>query len=389
MNLLLDTPLSTDQLDLLRHIAEPWIQTGEWPQWGCTQHHFDLDERDAESILRSLPRVGLGAPYAAGYGYTTGVPRPLTEDSTIRLTLAACLALPEMHMAIGRPFEAALQRMVGNYLTAKPSQPGEKPQPTVRSDELREFLINADTLSLTQSTHFVEALPELLSYEPGIVSGSKKLRPDRTWILDITRSVLQYRTVDSIAAYVDRTCQIVTANAAEYITSIPQQAYSHPSYFSTTPTTQETEPSTPPATTSARPPYISLDLLTELETAGAKNTRWRVHKLLALCRELNSNFEAENPYACVALIRAVMDHISPAFGHKDFKQVAGQYKSFSHTDRGHASKLAAYKGIGDDSLHRQIGPSLSTITMNDVPPSLYLGSVLDALVQLLKEPDPS
>ena len=125
MNALRDTELSTDQLDLLRHIAEPWMQTGEWPQWGYTQHHFDLTDRDAEAILRSLPRAGItDAAYAASYGYTTGIPRPLTEDSTIRLTLAACLALPEMHMAIGRPFEAALQKMVGTYLTATPNSPG-------------------------------------------------------------------------------------------------------------------------------------------------------------------------------------------------------------------------------------------------------------------------
>lgn len=385
MNALRDAELSTDQLDLLRHIAEPWMQTGTWPQWGYTQHHFDLTYRDAEAILRSLPRVGVAdAAYAASYGYTTGIPRQLTDDITIRLTIAACTALPEMHMAIGRPFEAALQKMVGAYLNAKPTTPGERPQPTVHSSELRQFLISADTLSLPTSAHFVDALPELLSYEPGIVSGSRKLLPDGTWTLEITRSILQYRTTEDIATYVDKTCQIITANAAQYGDLTISGSHFGDSTALTAPA-PDTEASSPTAT--GRPPYLDDALLAELE-AAAHNTKWKVHKLLALCRELNSNFEAANPYACTMLIRAITDHISPAFGHKDFKQVAGQYKLFSHTDRGHASKLAAYKGIGDDSLHRQIGPSLSTITMNDVPPSIYLGSVLDALVQILKKSDP-
>ncbi|MGA5069057.1 hypothetical protein ACPB9E_35695 [Streptomyces exfoliatus] len=100
---------------------------------------------------------------------------------------------------------------------------------------------------------------------------------------------------------------------------------------------------------------------------------------------LNSNHTADNLYACTALIRAVLDHISPAFGHKDFKQVAAQYP-FKQTDKGHAKNLISYKVIGDDTLHRQIAATVPPITMHDVPPPALLSGVLHELAAVLRKP---
>ncbi|EKX64450.1 hypothetical protein STRIP9103_01078 [Streptomyces ipomoeae 91-03] len=67
------------------------------------------------------------------------------------------------------------------------------------------------------------------------------------------------------------------------------------------------------------------------------------------------------------MIQAVMDHIPPAFGHTDFKQMAAQHTfSSKGTDKAHAQFLASSKIIGDDVMHRRIGPNVPVINMGDV-----------------------
>lgn len=112
------------------------------------------------------------------------------------------------------------------------------------------------------------------------------------------------------------------------------------------------------AAADARPPYLDDDLLTQIETT-APSTRWKVDKLLILCAELNDGYASNNAYACAALIRAVLDHIPPVFGHRDFKQVAAQHTfTVQRTDKAHAQKLAGFKDIADDALHRPISANI-------------------------------
>ncbi|MFE5300660.1 hypothetical protein [Streptomyces sp. NPDC056632] len=113
-------------------------------------------------------------------------------------------------------------------------------------------------------------------------------------------------------------------------------------------------------------------------------TSWKVDKLLALCTELNDSYASGNAYACAALLRAVLDHIPPVFGHKDFKQVAAQHTfTVQRTDKAHAQKLASFKDIADDALHRPISANILLITMNDIPEPTRLRAVLHELVTVL------
>lgn len=393
MNALADAPLEPAQQKLLVHIAEAWLQTGEWPQWGYIQHTFDRLALDAEHLLRSLPRVGADTVFAAGYGYTTAIPQHLRENDPIRLTIAASLVVEQMKEIIGLPFARVLQTMVNLYLKTEPSRRGEPPRPMLKAEKLRSLINRWEPNSRRlYPTRFIQALPELLSYEPALTTGSKNLPTDGAWQLEITRSVLLFRDVRRIEDYVAKTCETVTAAAAQHTggtsytgrllvpTSDSQfGSFDETGLWDPTPV----PPPAPPADT--RPPYLDEGLLTQIE-ATAPNTHWKVDKLLALCAELNDSYAAGHAYACAALIRAVLDHIPPVFGHREFKQVAAQHTfTVQRTDKAHAQKLAGFKDIADDALHRPISTNIPLITMNDIPEPARLRALLHELVTLMRK----
>ncbi|MFD3945533.1 hypothetical protein [Streptomyces sp. NPDC058579] len=371
MSTLLDADLTADQLVLLHLLGAPWAETGEWPRWGYVQHHFDTKRRsDAEAILRSLPRIGSDTPFGAGYGLTTAVTdhRAIGETDTIRLTIAGSIHIASMRQKAGIPFVRVLKHMIQLW-DDKPVSPSDPGKAYLRSEGL------AQKLRLRQV--FVDALPDLLSYEPAITTGNGTTTADGTWEREITRSVLQYRDTKGLEDYIAATERIVATNAAQYI-SFP--ATSH---------LPQPTPDPTPAATDSQPPYLDAELLADL--AGvAEDTKWKLGKLLALCHELNNNYAARNPYACAALIRAITDHVPPVFGHADFKQVAAQHTfAMQRTDKAHARALADFKDIAHDALHRPISPNLPMITMHDLPGPTRLRAVLHELVTVLQRQEPS
>ncbi|MEY9816339.1 hypothetical protein RKD21_006596 [Streptomyces albogriseolus] len=354
MNTLFDVQLTQDQRNLLETIAHPWLDHGEWPLWANVQHYFDMRGQDADAVFHSLPRIGTQTPYGAGYGFTLPMRAPIDGKDRVRLTVAASLVVPQVRMVAGEPFVQALRHMIDLY-TSRPMHFNQVPTITLRSGELQSALPHL-------KPWFVQVLPDLLSNEPAISTGGVGLS-DGSWERKVTRSVLQFRTVQSVEDYVERTCEIVMAAAAQYAPAVP---------------VVEELVSTAPE----REPYVDPALLDHLEEA-AKATKWQVHKLIALCQGLNDAFVAENPYVCAAMIRAVLDHIPPVFGHADFKHVAAQHP-FGRTDRAHAANLSAFKAIGDDVMHRPIGPSVPRVSMDDIPRPLRLNAMLHELLAVLR-----
>ncbi|MGW7091627.1 caspase family protein [Streptomyces sp. NPDC054874] len=210
MNALRDAEITSDQRLLLMLLGSSWHEKGQWPLWGYVQHYFDTKRRtDAEALLRALPRIGNHTPFGAGYGYTTAVAdhRPIDENDTIRLTLAACYAIPDMAGWAGKPFIRVLKHMIDLWDT-KPVTPSDPGKAYLSSKKL------ASQLDLRPP--FVTALPDLLSYEPAINTGNGSTTSVGEWKREITRSVLQYRDADTIHDYLDLTCKIVETNAAQY-----------------------------------------------------------------------------------------------------------------------------------------------------------------------------
>ncbi|MFJ7905201.1 hypothetical protein ACIQ6V_32745 [Streptomyces sp. NPDC096198] len=354
MESLLDVELTLDQRSLLTTIGHHWLSRGEWPLWANVQYQFDMRGEDAEAIFQSLPRIGVDAPYAAGYGFTVAKPAPISPRHRVSLTVAASIKLPEVSMAAGEPFVKALRYMIDLY-TSRPMHFEVVPNIIMRSDELTAALPDL-------KPWFVKVLPDMLSAEPLINTGGVGVNGG--WEREVTRTVLQYRGVDTVEEYVARTCEAVIATAAQYAPA---------------PAAVEA-----PVAAPERGPYIAIGLLDDLDQAAQK-TGWKVHKLIGLCRELNDNYVAGNPYACAALIRAVLDHIPPVFGHQDFKQVAAQYAfTVKRTDKAHAQRLAAFKDIADDVMHRPISATVPVIGMNDLPEPARLNAVLQELLSILR-----
>ncbi|MEW2127947.1 hypothetical protein AB0891_29980 [Streptomyces sp. NPDC007259] len=353
MESLFDVQLAPAQQSLLTTIAQPWLARGEWPLWANVQHYFDMRGQDADAIFHSLPRIGADVPYAAGYGFTVPMRAPIGSEDRVRLTVAASVKLPEVRMAAGEPFVKALRHMIDLY-TSRPMHFDVVPTILLRSDALAAALPDL-------KPWFVRVLPDLLSYEPRVSAGGSKA--NGSWEREVTRTVLQYRGVDTVEEYVDRTSKAVLAEAAKFA-----------------PASVTLEAS---AVAPERGPYIDLALLDDMEQAAA-NTKWKVHKLIALCQGLNDAYAAGNPYVCAAVIRAVIDHIPPVFGKPDFKQVASQHMfAIKRTDKAHAQYLADFKTIGDDVMHRPIGPNVPVITMNDIPAPIRLNAILREMVPLL------
>ncbi|MFI7299290.1 hypothetical protein [Streptomyces sp. NPDC050121] len=376
MDTLLDVQLTQAQRELLEAIALPWFDTGqanyatpyiygtrppkglpkgEWPLWGHIQHHFDKQGRDAEELFHSLPRVGNSAPFASGYGLTAPMRRPIGEGERVRLTIAASLWITPWRTKFCEPFLRVLHHMIKLYLDRPITS--EITTVMLRSGELMAAMPDLEP-------GFVEALPELLSYEPLISTGGAQLG-DGSWERQITRSVMQFRDAKTLEDYITQTCETVAKAASQYVPATVAEGPPLPA-----------EP--------ARGPYVDPGLLKDLDEA-AKTTRWRVHKLIALCEGLNDAYAAGNPYVCGAMIRAILDHIPPLFGHTDFKVVASQHVfTVKRTDKSHAQKLAAFKDIADDVMHRPIGPSVPRISMDDIPEPVRLNAVLQEVVAILR-----
>ncbi|MDX3298698.1 hypothetical protein PV569_34100 [Streptomyces scabiei] len=359
----LDVNLTPDQHNLLATIARTWLDRGEWPVWEFIQHHFDQRNVDADEVFHSLPRVGADVPYAAGYGFTVPMRAPINPGDQVRLTVASSLLLPEMKMMAGDPFVRALGHMAMLYVST-PVPTGGARRELLRSDDLAEA-------PLGLKPWFIKRLPDLLSYEPTI-SASGATFADGSWEREINRSLRPYRGVRSVGEYVDTTCEIVAATAAQFAPSA--QGGVQVAGDVTVAVVPEPERDSP---------YIALILLDDLEKAAA-TTRWKLHKLLALCRELNDNYAARNPYACAALIRAILDHIPRVFGHADYKDLVNKHTfAMKQTDGQHARKLLDFKDIAHDALHRQIGTSVPVLDMHDLPAPMRLNAILHELLTLL------
>ncbi|MFJ4981492.1 hypothetical protein ACIP6X_40310 [Streptomyces coeruleorubidus] len=373
MNTLFDVELTQDQRRLLSAIAAPWLDAGEWPLWANVQHQFDLRGEDADAIFQSLPRVGSEAPFASGYGFTVPLRAPIGPRDRPRLTVAASLVLPEVRMVAGEPFVDALRHMIDLY-ASRPLIVDDVPTIMLRSGELA-------TAFPRLKPWFVKVLPDLLSYEPAISTGGAQLG-DGSWEREVTRSVMQFSGVKTVEDYIAKTTEIVTATAAQFVTihegvnlEIAPLEYDF----------APVEGEAPPAAAPERRQYVDAGLMDDLDGA-AKKTPWRVRKLIALCQELNDAFVVGSPHACAALIRAILDHIPPVFGHKDFRHVAAQHSfPVQRTDKAHAKNLADFKDIADDVMHRPIGFNVPVISMDDIPAPVRLNAILHEVLRLLRK----
>ncbi|MCQ4043705.1 hypothetical protein ACFOSC_11320 [Streptantibioticus rubrisoli] len=106
------------------------MRDGRWPLWHYVERKMSERELDAHDVLRSLPRVPAGS--SQSYGFTISAQPAMYEQAPARLTIAACLVLPDFNLVVGAPFLRVLHHAIKVY-TDTPVSPHEITRPTVTS----------------------------------------------------------------------------------------------------------------------------------------------------------------------------------------------------------------------------------------------------------------
>ena len=132
--------------------------------------------------------------------------------------------------------------------------------------------------------------------------------------------------------------------------------------------------------------YIDQGRIEELKIT--KSEQWDTLRLEELCRELNTCYSTESYLAVVMLLRTILNHIPPIFGHKIFSEFANNYggkrnnKSFKKSMQNLDKSL---KNIADRHLHQPIRQKESLPTRTQVDFRQDLDVLLEEVVRVLKE----
>lgn len=348
-------PLSAEHQGLVDLMAMRYLRDGQWPVWQHVEHELDRHDLDAEKLIRTLPMVGSDGPVGPSYGLAWYDRFHLDSNSRPALTMAAALHVQELRQVWERPFLSVLKLFIEVRLGS-----------TVDPGASRDIMIDRDEVLRalpSLSPPFMARLPELLDHEPATRGSWQADAEDGSWKRTLSRELRKYQRITTLDEYVRRVATQIEEAVSAYIV----------------PTVVAASVAPTPAASSAV--YIHEPLIEELEQKR-KSTSWHLDKLLGLLRELNDNHEAGNPYACAALLRAVLDHVPPVFGMKNFDEVASSY-AWTTTDKAYMKKLAEFRKTADDVLHRQIRRSADVLSMHDLPLPSYVNALLRECVNKL------
>ena len=107
-----------------------------------------------------------------------------------------------------------------------------------------------------------------------------------------------------------------------------------------------------------------------------------------MCKEINHGYDRGDYLAVIALIRTIMNHVPPIFGHQTFEQVVANYggngnKSFKGQME-HLLKGA--KNLADEHLHKVIGPSVKVLNEESVNYGPLVNSLIGEIIRILRVP---
>lgn len=127
--------------------------------------------------------------------------------------------------------------------------------------------------------------------------------------------------------------------------------------------------------------FVNQQRIKELKLINSD--KYDLCRLLKMCQELNDNFNLGNYISSIILTRAILDHISPIFGFKNFTEVANNFKceksvsdSFKHLDN-------SSRKIADGYLHIQIRKKETLPNATQVNFSQGLDLLLGEVIRIL------
>ncbi len=106
------------------------------------------------------------------------------------------------------------------------------------------------------------------------------------------------------------------------------------------------------ATTPITSKFVADRRIAELSTLP--QGKWDFSRLLQLCRELNANSASDCNMSVAMLVRAIVDHIPPVFGLKNFNEVANNYDGGKSFKEAMQTLERSVRNIAGSHLHTHI-----------------------------------
>jgi hypothetical protein len=107
-----------------------------------------------------------------------------------------------------------------------------------------------------------------------------------------------------------------------------------------------------------------------------------------LCEELNACYQVSAYHAVIMLTRAILDHVPPLFGCKNFAEVANNYAGMKSFKQSMEHLQGGARNIADLHLHGQVRAAESLPNATQVNFSPYLDLLLAEIVRRHKVTNP-
>lgn len=347
-----DRQLRTDQYRLLQAVYDHFRDAGTWPTFDEIDRQLDRGRRplDAGKLARTIPTEIL-----------PGFQRPPHIPKEVRLALEGVALCNGSEDDVER-FLSALRCMAQRWRNYTPEPGGAATSPVVNNKQLARSLRIPKREAAALSRLF-----ELLRGEQWGWDSAQGPDGDGLWSFHLSRDVRRFRHVRSLDDYRAAQSQWRLETKMRMVDdrSVPGDP------DAATPASAPVEGSLQQG-----PSYVGAAVIREIESAKQRS-KWDCRKLLELIRELNVNVASGNGYAANALLRAILDHVPPVFGCKNFAGVVSNV-SWGRTDENYVRQLIAFRVPADDALHRQITKTpTSPLTVDDLPPRRAINRLLD------------
>ena len=130
------------------------------------------------------------------------------------------------------------------------------------------------------------------------------------------------------------------------------------------------------------PTYIDLSMISTLNSL--KHKSWDFLRLTELCRELNIVAGNGCHMATAMIVRAIVDHVPPVLGCKNFSEVASSY-SGTRSFKEHMANLdKSLRNVADGNLHTQIRQRETIPSPVQVDFRAAVGELLAEVIRIAK-----
>jgi len=333
-----EVPLSQDQRTALQLIYDRFRARGAWTTFGDVDRQLRRLGLNSDTVIQSLAGSLL-------LPFDISRLRPITRDE-LKLSLRA-INLCQGGQEDIDSFLRLLPWLAEKELEFNPDDAHPEADLRVKMSEIREFLELPH-----DSAGPIDRLRQLISLQRWGWSGGEIQPGD--WFIQVDRGIFRFANVSTLDDYLEAMNKWEEEGRQPYAT-VPDELIDPAYAFAV-----EGPSADRPTDT-----YVPQDTVAAIQEA-APQSFWNCGKLLRLIDELNEDYASDRTYSAHAILRAILDHVPPVLGFRDFNAVANNY-DWSQTDKKYMKRLLAFKDQADDVLHRQISARSDLLTIEDMP----------------------